>query len=142
MALTLSVIIGVAGCIRAAVFLTPIVETLAITTSLLFIVFISIVLGALLPLAMKYVRIDPAHSSTTIQVIMDILGVLITVRKYHGETDVRVLLLCVSSCSTFLCACVNGYTDVCAAILDSALHTKMSADTGDDTLRKTMETPN
>jgi Mg/Co/Ni transporter MgtE len=75
----LSFILGTAGCIRAAIFMTPMLETFAITTSLFMIVSISIILGALLPLGMKKIRIDPAHSSTTIQVIMDILGVTITV---------------------------------------------------------------
>lgn len=79
MGLTLSIILGTAGCIRAAVFLTPFKETVAITSSLFMIVVISIVLGAMMPLAMKRIGIDPAHSSTTIQVVMDILGVSITV---------------------------------------------------------------
>lgn len=70
---------GVAGCLRAAVFSTPLFETVAITTSLFLIVMISVVLGATLPLGMKLAGIDPAHSSTTIQVLMDILGVTITV---------------------------------------------------------------
>jgi Mg/Co/Ni transporter MgtE len=52
--------------VRVAVFLTPLVETIAITSSLFLIVFISIVLGAILPLIMRYLRIDPAHSSTTV----------------------------------------------------------------------------
>ena len=82
MGLGLSAVLGVAGAVRAAVFMTPFTETLAITTCLVTIVFISVLLGTVLPLAMKYCRIDPAHSSTTIQVIMDILGVTITVRKY------------------------------------------------------------
>mmetsp|Transcript_10473 Transcript_10473/g.18996 ORF Transcript_10473/g.18996 Transcript_10473/m.18996 type:complete len:369 (-) Transcript_10473:64-1170(-) len=75
----LSLILGVVGCIRAAIFLVPLAETMAITTSLLMIVMISILIGATLPLLMHYVNIDPAHSSTTIQVLMDILGVTITV---------------------------------------------------------------
>ena len=79
MGLALSGILGIAGCVRAALFLTPLMETIAITSSLFMIVIISIVLGALLPLAMQLVGIDPAHSSTTIQVFMDILGVTITV---------------------------------------------------------------
>mmetsp|Transcript_117873 Transcript_117873/g.176084 ORF Transcript_117873/g.176084 Transcript_117873/m.176084 type:complete len:421 (-) Transcript_117873:6-1268(-) len=79
MGVCLSLVLGLAGCLRAAVFLTPMLETIAITSSLLMIVTISIVLGALLPLGMKMIGIDPAHSSTTIQVIMDILGVMITV---------------------------------------------------------------
>jgi hypothetical protein len=77
--LCLSVILGVAGCLRAAVFMTPFSETFAITASLFMIVMISVVLGATLPLGMKLIGIDPAHSSTTIQVLMDILGVTITV---------------------------------------------------------------
>lgn len=77
--LCLSVILGVAGWLRAAAFATPYLETMAITASLFMIVMISVVLGATLPLGMRYVGIDPAHSSTTIQVLMDILGVTITV---------------------------------------------------------------
>jgi Mg/Co/Ni transporter MgtE len=80
MGFCLSCILGVTGCIRAAIFLTPMLETVAITASLSMIVIISVILGALLPLAMKQVGIDPAHSSTTIQVAMDIIGVTITVQ--------------------------------------------------------------
>jgi Mg/Co/Ni transporter MgtE len=69
------------GLIRVVVFMTPLRETLAITASLFTIVLISILLGATLPMMMKALHIDPAHSSTTIQVFMDILGVLITVSK-------------------------------------------------------------
>jgi magnesium transporter len=78
--LALSVLLGSAGCARALIFRTPMKETFAITSSLMSIVFISVSLGSLLPLAMKRVGIDPAHSSTSIQVIMDILGVSIVVR--------------------------------------------------------------
>ena len=96
----LSVILGIAGCLRAAIFLTPITETIAITTSLFFIVFISIILGAVLPLLMNHVNIDPAHSSTTIQVIMDILGVTITVCKcavVHHPFSLLICCLCLGS---------------------------------------------
>jgi Mg/Co/Ni transporter MgtE len=79
MGLALSGLLGLAGCFRAALFQTPFMETIAITSSLLLIVTISIFLGVLLPFGMKSLRIDPAHSSTTIQVFMDILGVWITV---------------------------------------------------------------
>ena len=78
MGICLSLILGVVGCIRAAIFMVPLAETMAITVSLLMIVMISILIGATLPLAMHFVNIDPAHSSTTIQVLMDILGVTIT----------------------------------------------------------------
>lgn len=106
MGLALSVLLGAAGAARAAIFMTPFTETLAVTTSLTAIVFISVLLGAVLPVLMKCCQIDPGasrlvfaccssvewcrthmfnrlreivHSSTTIQVIMDILGVSITV---------------------------------------------------------------
>jgi len=79
MGTALSLILGTAGFIRAAIFATPFFETVAITTSLFMIVIISIILGAMMPLGMKRLGIDPAHSSTTIQVVMDILGVSITV---------------------------------------------------------------
>eukprot|EP00985_Skeletonema_marinoi_P012990 scaffold6380_cov127-Skeletonema_marinoi.AAC.12 len=79
MAAGLSCLIGMTGFIRAAMFRTPWGETIAITTSVFIIVVTSVAIGSTLPLAMKKVGIDPAHSSTTIQVIMDILGVLITV---------------------------------------------------------------
>lgn len=87
MGVTLAAILGLAGCVRAAVFAVPLAETLAITTSLCVIVFISIILGALLPVAMKHVKIDPAHSSTTIQVLMDILGVTITCHMSRAILD-------------------------------------------------------
>jgi len=78
-AIILSVVLCAAGYLRAVVFFIPLRETLAITSSLFMIVISSILIGTLLPLLMNYVRIDPAHSSTTIQVVMDILGVTITV---------------------------------------------------------------
>jgi Mg/Co/Ni transporter MgtE len=77
--LSLSIILSIAGWIRAAAFATPMLETMAITSSLFLIVFVSVIFGATLPLAMKFLGIDPAHSSTSIQVLMDILGVTITV---------------------------------------------------------------
>lgn len=78
MTICISLILSLAGMLRALLFSVPAAETFAITISLWFIVSVSIVLGAALPLGMHYVGIDPAHSSTTIQVVMDILGVSIT----------------------------------------------------------------
>ena len=79
MAFCISSMLGVAGFIRCLVsFQTTLPEKFAITTALVLITFISITLGALLPLLLKYIGIDPAHASTSIQVIMDITGVLIT----------------------------------------------------------------
>ena len=79
MGVALSLILGLAGFLRALVFMVPIAETVAITTSLYMIVLSSVGIGATLPLAMYRCGLDPAHSSTTIQVLMDILGVTVTV---------------------------------------------------------------
>lgn len=79
MALCLSTILSFAGFIRAIIFRTPFAETLAVTAALGIIVFTSICFGAILPLILRKIDVDPAHSSTTIQVIMDILGVVMTV---------------------------------------------------------------
>lgn len=79
MAFCLSSVLSVAGFLRAILFRTPLPETFAITLALYIIVFSSICLGALLPLMLKRIGVDPAHSSTSIQVIMDILGVVLTV---------------------------------------------------------------
>mmetsp|Transcript_6261 Transcript_6261/g.15497 ORF Transcript_6261/g.15497 Transcript_6261/m.15497 type:complete len:451 (-) Transcript_6261:2366-3718(-) len=87
MGVALSVIIGLAGFFRAKVFAVPWVETIAITTSLFLIVVISVIVGATLPLGMEAVGIDPAHSSTTIQVVMDITGVVITVHVSRFMLD-------------------------------------------------------
>ena len=79
MAFGLSAMLGLTGFIRAMLFRTPLGETVAVTTSLCAIVLISVGIGNMLPLGMKKCGIDPAHSSTTIQVVMDIMGVLITI---------------------------------------------------------------
>lgn len=79
MAFSLSALLGMTGLARALLSAqTSLAETVAITLTLMIIVFISIVTGALLPLLLQQCRLDPAHSSTSIQVIMDISGVLIT----------------------------------------------------------------
>lgn len=74
-------ILGLAGYLRAYLFAVPLKETMAITVSLVAIVWISTIIGNFLPLLMKFVGIDPAHSSTTIQVVMDIVGVTLTCRE-------------------------------------------------------------
>ncbi len=74
MAFALSLILSLAGFFRATLFHTPLPETMAITLALSMIVFSSICLGAVLPLLLQKIGIDPAHSSTSIQVVMDILG--------------------------------------------------------------------
>jgi len=79
MGVCLTLILGLAGFLRVILFETPLPEAFAITASLLVITFTSILLGDTLPLIMNYCHIDPAHSSITIQVLMDILGVTVTV---------------------------------------------------------------
>jgi len=79
MAASLCCILSVAGFIRTVCFQTAFPEAITVTMALSLIVFISICLGAVLPLLLEKLKIDPAHSSTTIQVIMDILGVFLAV---------------------------------------------------------------
>lgn len=79
MAISLAFIVGLFGLLRVSFFSSishP--EAIAISLALMTIVFLSIVVGALLPLFFQLIHLDPANSSTTIQVIMDISGVLIT----------------------------------------------------------------
>ena len=67
MAVALSAILSVAGFCRAVFFRTPFPEALAVTSALAMIVFSSVCLGAVLPLVLEWLGVDPAHSSTTIQ---------------------------------------------------------------------------
>jgi Mg/Co/Ni transporter MgtE len=54
-------------------------ELLAITISLMAIILVSVVVGTALPLFLHFVlEIDSAHATPTLQVTMDIIGVLIT----------------------------------------------------------------
>jgi Mg/Co/Ni transporter MgtE len=53
-------------------------STIAITASLFCIVFISVVLGTVLPFALGFVGLNREHAAPVIQVVMDIVGVLVT----------------------------------------------------------------
>ena len=67
--------LGFFGLIRIALFGSiTYLELAIIVLALMSIVFISIVIGAILPLFFYSIGLDPANSSTTIQVIMDISG--------------------------------------------------------------------
>jgi len=77
-ALALAFILVVAGFVRVVAFQASIEDAIAISSSLFLIVSTSVVLGTVLPLLLSAMKIDAAHASTTIQVIMDVLGVLIT----------------------------------------------------------------
>ena len=74
MALALSSILSIAGFTRAIFFRTPFPEALAVTCALGMIVFSSICLGAILPILLEWIGVDPAHSSTTIQGKISRLG--------------------------------------------------------------------
>lgn len=76
--LSLALILVVAGWLRVVAFQASPVDAAAISASLFLIVTSSVVLGTVLPLGLNKLRIDAAHASTSIQVIMDVLGVLIT----------------------------------------------------------------
>ena len=77
-AVALALILVVAGFVRVIAFHASVADAAAISCSLFIIVATSVALGTLLPLALSAARIDAAHASTTIQVVMDVLGVLIT----------------------------------------------------------------
>lgn len=77
-AVALACIVVVAGFARVILFEGSMNDAVAISTSLFFVVSISVVLGTLLPLILQSLKIDAANASTSIQVIMDVLGVLIT----------------------------------------------------------------
>jgi Mg/Co/Ni transporter MgtE len=74
----LAVAVVLAGFARVVAFEAASVDAFAISASLFLIVTSSVVLGTALPLGLNKLRIDAAHASTSIQVIMDVLGVLIT----------------------------------------------------------------
>ena len=78
MRVAISVIMVAAGFARVTLFHGSYQDAIAIAASLLAIVFISIVVGASLPLLLHRLRLDPAHAGATIQVIMDLAGVCIT----------------------------------------------------------------
>ena len=83
--LLLAVSLFVVGALRVLVFYddsdhqeTRLAATVAISVCLFFIVLCSVTVGALLPFVFLYVGIDPIHAGPSIQVAMDIIGVIIT----------------------------------------------------------------
>jgi Mg/Co/Ni transporter MgtE len=80
MAVALSFVLGFVLILRTFLSSVTYLETLVVLLSIFVIVFLSVNLGALLPLLLQRLGFDPAHAGTTIQVVMDITGVLITCR--------------------------------------------------------------
>lgn len=77
MALVLATTLSVVGFFRVCLISDP-ADAFAITTSLFSIVFISVILGSLLPSILERIGAGPSNASTAIQVLMDIVGVAIT----------------------------------------------------------------
>jgi Mg/Co/Ni transporter MgtE len=71
-------VLSAAGFVRVYVTNGDALNAAAISLSLLAIVLCSTVLGTSIPFALTRWGVDPAHGGTTIQVVMDCLGVLIT----------------------------------------------------------------
>jgi len=80
MAFALSFLLGFVLILRSFMSTVTYIETQTVLASIFAIVFLSVNLGALLPLLLQRVGVDPAHAGTIIQVLMDISGVLITCR--------------------------------------------------------------
>lgn len=78
MACLLALSVGCVGFVRAMLSPCSGSELVAVVVSLIAIVFISVFVGALLPLFLQSIRVDPAHAATSVQVIMDICGVFVT----------------------------------------------------------------
>lgn len=70
--------LAAAGFVRVYVTNGSFLNATAISMSLLAIVTASVLLGTGLPFALARLGADPAHAGTSIQVVMDILGVAIT----------------------------------------------------------------
>lgn len=79
--------LSVGGFARVFVTSGGLANSAAIATSLFFIVMTSVLTGTLLPFGMARVGVDPAHAGTSVQVVMDILGVLITCVTCHFVLD-------------------------------------------------------
>ena len=78
MAIAIALLMVGAGIVRVKAFGYSTTDAVAIGTSLFCIVLSSVVIGAVLPMLLNYVGLDPAHAGATIQVVMDLAGVMIT----------------------------------------------------------------
>ena len=78
LALLITAVLIAAGFGRVAVFGYSMHDAIAIAASLGVIVSTSIWVGAALPMTLHRLGLDPVHAGSTIQVIMDLVGVLVT----------------------------------------------------------------
>ena len=63
-------------------------DAAAISAALFAIVMSSVVIGTTLPFGLARIGADPAHAGTSIQVVMDVLGVAVTCVVCHFVLDV------------------------------------------------------
>ncbi|GIL84824.1 hypothetical protein Vretimale_14370 [Volvox reticuliferus] len=75
--------LSVGGFVRVYATHGDVANAAAISISLFLIVMTSVVLGTGLPFALARAGVDPANAGTSIQVLMDILGVAITCVTCH-----------------------------------------------------------
>lgn len=76
------------GFIRVYLTNRNILDSTAIATSLFVIVATSVLVGTALPFGLARCGVDPANAGTSIQVLMDCLGVLITCICTHYILDI------------------------------------------------------
>ena len=83
--------LSAAGWVRVYVTNGSTLNSSAIAFSLFLIVCTSVIVGTLLPFGLAKAGQDPANAGTSIQVLMDVLGVLITCVSCHFILDLLVL---------------------------------------------------
>lgn len=76
------------GFVRVYLTNGSLLNSAAISLSLFAIVMTSVLTGTALPFALAKIGVDPANAGTSIQVVMDIVGVLITCVTCHTILDV------------------------------------------------------
>ena len=79
--------LSIAGWVRVYLTNGDILNSSAIALSLFLIVCTSVIVGTLLPFGLARAGQDPANAGTSIQVLMDVLGVLITCTCCHYVLD-------------------------------------------------------
>ena len=79
--------LSIAGWVRVYLTNGDVLNSSAIALSLFLIVCTSVIVGTLLPFGLARAGQDPANAGTSIQVLMDVLGVLITCTCCHYVLD-------------------------------------------------------
>ena len=86
-ALLLGTALAAGGWLRVYLTNGDAANSTAISISLFLIVLVSVLTGTALPFALARAGVDPANAGTSIQVVMDCLGVLITCATCHLVLD-------------------------------------------------------